>query len=110
MNLKEQKMMQSSEESIASVSIVCENCMIGDAVATTAMTFSSVKESKEWIESVRLKYSIFSYYIYSRKEGLVFSPPDPLYYGQRNVNYCFFFFLFYFILFLFYFLFFEFFK
>eukprot|EP01091_Cochliopodium_minus_P016137 TRINITY_DN5954_c0_g1_i1.p1 TRINITY_DN5954_c0_g1~~TRINITY_DN5954_c0_g1_i1.p1 ORF type:complete len:575 (+),score=109.88 TRINITY_DN5954_c0_g1_i1:1-1725(+) len=76
MDVKISKLMQSTDTSISSVSIVCDSCTVSDALSTTAMTFECAADAKEWLESVRCKYSISSYHIYSRKGGILSSVND----------------------------------
>jgi len=56
-------------DTVASVSVVAPKCALADALATTAMTFSTSQEAKEWAETVQEKDSSISFWIVTREHN-----------------------------------------
>jgi thiamine biosynthesis lipoprotein len=58
----------SSEDSVATASVMVDNCALADALATALMTFSNTQTATAWAEQMKLKIPNLSYWVMSRRE------------------------------------------
>jgi FAD:protein FMN transferase len=55
-----------TQTSIASASVLSSSCFFADALATAAMTFSTINEAKTWAEKIREQYPNTLFWLVSR--------------------------------------------
>jgi thiamine biosynthesis lipoprotein len=55
-------------DSICSVSVTAPTCMLADALATTAMLFPTVDESKKWLQKMKEHFPSIKYWIMTRSK------------------------------------------
>jgi len=65
-NPKTCHLLTSDNQSICSVTIMTNDCMTADALATTAMLFPSVETSEQWLEKVKTDIPNLRYWISTR--------------------------------------------
>ena len=58
----------STENSIATASVMTDSCVLADGLATALMLFPTPELAAEWIEKVKLKVSGLTYWVMSRRE------------------------------------------
>lgn len=58
-------------KSIASASIIAPNCMLADALATTAMLFESKTEATEWLSEVQKQIPGLKFYLFTRENMIL---------------------------------------
>jgi len=52
--------------SIASVSVIANDCALADGLATAAMLFANTEAAEAWAKSIKLRYPEISFWIISR--------------------------------------------
>lgn len=57
-----------TDDSIATASVMVDNCTFADGLATALMMFSSSQEAVQWIEKIKTKISPLDYWVMSRRE------------------------------------------
>jgi len=58
----------SSDDSVATASVMVHSCALADALATALMMFPSTGSATEWAEKLKLKVPNLTYWVMSRRE------------------------------------------
>ena len=58
----------SNQNTICSVTVTADTCMLADALATAAMLFPSVEESKKWLQKMEEQFPSINYWVMSRSD------------------------------------------
>lgn len=52
--------------SICSVTVTASNCLVADAIATTAMLFETKTDAENWLESIKADHPELQYWVFTR--------------------------------------------
>lgn len=62
------KPLAATQTSVSSASVIAPSCMLADGLATAAMIFESVEDSKRWAETLQKKVDGLQFWIVSREQ------------------------------------------